>query len=653
MCGIAGFIGPPNADGDSLNEAARVMAQALEARGPDDAGTWVDAQCGVAFGHRRLSIIDLSAEGHQPMASVGGRYTLSFNGEIYNFVDLRNDLLARGHTFRGHSDTEVLLAAVVQWGVRDAATRLVGMFAIALWDRQERCLHLVRDRLGEKPLYYGWSNGVFYFGSELKAIRAHPSFRPEVDREAVTLFLRYGYVPTPRSIYSGIYKLPPGTILTISLAEAKTPSGVRPVPYWSALERATNALADPFLGTEEEAATHLERLLRTSIQRQMVADVPLGALLSGGVDSSTVAALMQSQSGGSIRTFTIGFREDDFNEAAHASAVARHLRTEHTEMYVSGQDALDVIEELPSVYDEPFADPSQMPTLLLSRLIRKHVTVALSGDGGDEMFGGYNRYLMAPRIWRRTGWMPRPVRRVGQRFLQGVSPVRWERFAGAFSRVAADYGTQGTFGDKMYKLGDVLAMPNPEALYHRLVSLWDEPLEVVRGGSEPHLPLRDPSNWLKTPDFVSRMMFLDAISYLPDDILTKVDRAGMAASLEVRVPMLDHHVVEFAWRLPPHMRISGGQTKRILRRVLYRHVPRELIERPKMGFGPPLGAWLRGPLRDWAEDLLDPTRLKDEGYLEVEPIRQRWDEHLSGRRNWQSQLWCVLMFQAWRRRAGC
>jgi asparagine synthase (glutamine-hydrolysing) len=662
MCGIAGFLNSRRGDTAELTVIATRMATALERRGPDDAGSWVDAAAGLAFGHRRLAIIDLSSHGHQPMHSTCGRYVISFNGEIYNFLELRRELEELGQTFNGHSDTEVMLAAFSQWGVQAALPRLSGMFAASLWDRKDQVLHLVRDRLGEKPLYYGWIDGTFMFASELKALRAHPAFTGEINRQALALYLRYAYVPTPHSIYTHLYKLPPGCVLSLPVSETRAfdgfcpyPDGIdatgslRPVRYWSAHDVVRRAIADPFDGTEQEAADQLDTLLRDSVKRQMIADVPLGALLSGGVDSSTVAALMQAQSSTPVRTFTIGFREPGFDEAVYARAVARHIGADHTELYVSPRDALDVVSRLPRLYDEPFADASQIPTYLLCSLIRRHVTVALSGDGGDELFGGYNRYLRGQEIWSAVGWLPSSVRRVGERLLRIPSPERWEQLAGLFPAIAKDYGTQGTFGDKFHKVADMLAMSNSEAVYHRLVTCWDTPTDVVRGSDEGYLPLLDSKNWLNAPDFGARMMFMDLISYLPDDILTKVDRASMGTSLEVRVPMLDHRVVEFAWRLPMSMKIRRTQTKRALRQVLYRYVPPELIDRQKMGFGVPLAEWLRGPLRDWAEDLLDEKRIAEEGFFIPGPIRERWAEHLSGRRNWHASLWCILMFQAWHR----
>lgn len=664
MCGIAGFLRPSPADAATLTDVAARMARTLSARGPDDEGVWADGETGVALGHRRLSIIDLSALGHQPMHSADGRYILTFNGEIYNFIELKQELEGLGHAFRGSSDTEVMLEAFSEWGVQRSVSRFNGMFAFGLWDRAEQMLHLVRDRIGEKPLYYGWLGRTFAFASELKALRVHPDFTNGIDREALALYLRYTYVPTPYSIYRGVFKLPPGCILSLPRSRAEgagnfskfpEPDGggpLNPVRYWSASAAVARGGDDPCRGSEREAADQLDTLLRDSVSRRMIADVPLGTLLSGGVDSSTVAALMQRASSTPVRTFAIGFRERGFDEAAHAATVARHLGTDHTELYVGSQDALRVVDRLPTFYDEPFADASQIPTYVLCSLIRDHVTVALSGDGGDELFGGYNRYIVANSIWRKVGWLPRPLRGSIGRLLRIPSPDQWERVGRRLSFLAREYGTQGTFGDKFHKLADVMSMPDANALYHRLVSCWMNPEEIVRDGKEGRLPDLDVPASIRSDDLAARMMFFDLVTYLPDDILTKVDRASMATSLEVRVPLLDHRVVEFAWRLPTSMKINRDETKRVLRQVLYRYVPRELIERPKMGFGIPLAEWLRGPLRNWAEDLLDEKKLREDGLLNPAPIRALWAEHLSGRRNWQSQLWCVLMFQAWNRQAA-
>ena len=637
MCGIAGIL---NSRADDPTHLVSEMIGAIRYRGPDDSGVWVDQTAGVALGHARLSILDLSPEGHQPMLSASGRYAISYNGEIYNFAELRAELEQAGAKFRGHSDTEVMLAAFEEWGIEKSVQRFSGMFAFALWDRVERSLTLARDRIGEKPLYYGWCGEAFLFGSELKALCAYPSWRGDINRGALASYMRYGYVPLPYSIYLGICKLLPGTCLKISVND---PPGRMPVPiaYWSAREA---AMQEPFSDLSDAAATDaLDSLLRQAVGRQMVSDVPLGAFLSGGIDSSTIVALMQCRSPRPVRTFSIGFRESDYDEARYAKLVAAHLGTDHTELYLPAEDALDVIPRLPEIYDEPFGDSSQIPTHLVAALARKHVTVALSGDGGDELFGGYNRYFWGRSIWNRVGSAPQAVRHGVGRMMTVLSPAAWDRIG----ELLPQRLRQPTLGDRIHKLASVMDVDGPDELYRRLVSQHREPGSLIVGADETPIWADEEAGTFGRTDFVERMMFHDLVGYLTDDILAKVDRAAMAVSLETRVPLLDHHLVEFAWRLPLAMKIRDGQGKWLLRQVLYRYVPRELIDRPKQGFGIPLDTWLRGPLREWAEGLLDEQRLRREGYLHPEAIREKWNEHLSGRRNWQHWLWNVLMFQAW------
>ena len=643
MCGITGFLSRHELDASQAHDTVIAMADTIAYRGPDDAGAWVDPAAGIALGHRRLSIVDLSPNGHQPMASESGRWVISFNGEIYNFVELRKELEGLGHRFRGHCDTEVLLAGVEQWGVHKALERFNGMFAFALWDRQDRVLHLSRDRAGEKPLYYGWMGDTLVFGSELKSLRRHPAFRPEIDRDALVLFLCYAYIPAPYSIYRGVSKLIPGTVLSFTAAGQRT---AQPVPYWSAKDVVESATTNPFRGTPDEAVEQLDALLRDAVRMRMIADVPLGAFLSGGIDSSTVVAVMQAESTRPVKTFTIGFDEEGYNEAQHAAKVAKHLGTEHTELYVTPTEAMTVIPRLPTMYDEPFADSSQIPTHLVSALARREVTVSLSGDAGDELFGGYNRHTWGARIWRRVGWMPRPARHAVAAGLNAVSPGTWKALFKAFGPVLPS-GVR-TRHDAVHKLARVLGAKSSDALYTGLASQWSVPEAVVVGATAvPPTIISDAGAWPSVQDFAHKMMFLDLVTYLPDDILAKVDRAAMAVSLETRLPLLDPRVIEFAWRLPLSMKVRGTVGKWMLRQVLYRYVPRALVERPKMGFGVPIGVWLRGPLRDWAEGLLDESRLRAEGFFDPRPVRARWAEHNSRAFDRQNDLWNVLMFQAW------
>jgi asparagine synthase (glutamine-hydrolysing) len=638
MCGLTGFLLQYALDQQcDVTGVLTNMAQAIESRGPDAFGIWADPEAGMALAHRRLAIVDLTPSGAQPMVAAGGRYVLAFNGEIYNHLKLRAELDCLA--WRGHSDTETLLAGFEAWGVEATLQRAIGMFAFALWDRELRVLTLGRDRLGEKPLYYGWqgqgSQAVFLFGSEVSALRRHPAFAAPINRDALALYMRHNCIGGEHSIYQGIHKLLPGHLLTLAAGQTEP----RVWAWWSAADVAQRGVARPFAGSAEQAVDALEALLSSAVGQQMVADVPLGAFLSGGVDSSTVVALMQAQSSRPVKTFSVGFHEAGYNEAEYAKAVAKHLGTEHTELYVSAQQALDVIPKLPALYSEPFADSSQIPTYLVSQLARQNVTVALTGDAGDELFCGYNRYKMTAQLWGKLQRVPKPLRRAAAAAITAVSPARWD----ALGRLLA----LPHLGNQMHKGSGVLSSDSAENIYWQLVSHWNKNDDVVLDHRELvrfSLPLQ--AN-LKGLSSVERMMALDLIGFLSDDILTKVDRAAMGVSLETRVPMLDHRVVDFAWSLPLDYKLRGGVTKWPLREVLQRYVPRALIERPKMGFGMPLDHWLRGPLRDWVENLISESRLRQEGFFNPAPIRKKWAEHLSGHRNWQHHIWDVLMFQAW------
>ena len=643
MCGIAGYLDTlRSTDAERGKAILHRMTAAIRHRGPDHSGQWMDAAAGIALGHRRLSIIDLSEAGNQPMISADGRYVVVFNGEIYNYRDLRAALETerKAPPWRGHSDTEVMLAAICAWGLKDSLRRFNAMFALALWDRHERTLTLARDRTGEKPLYYGWQGNVLLFGSELKALTAHPDWKGEIDRDALAAYARYCYVPTPFSIYRGVFKLEPASFVTFQAASPGHHAKAQ--PYWSACDVAEAGVAERFKLDDHEATDELDRLLRQAVGLRMEADVPLGAFLSGGVDSSAVVALMQAQSLKPVKTFTIGFRESDYDEARYARKVAEHLKTEHTDLYVTPQEAMNVIPLLPQMYDEPFSDSSQIPTYLVSQLARRHVTVSLSGDGGDELFGGYNRYFQLRTLRSRTKWVPQPLMHLSAAGLTTLSPSTWDRIGGALParwRIPA-------LGDKLHKMAEILPLSASHEIYLRLVSHWDRPCQVVRDAAD-----RSHSSdvaWQRhLRDDTDRMMLTDLVTYLPDDILVKLDRASMSVSLESRVPLLDPDLIAFAWKLPLAQKIRGNRGKWLFRRVLDRYVPSRLIERPKMGFGLPVGAWLRGPLREWAETLLGETRLVQEGWFTAGEIRRKWCEHLSGTRNWHYQLWNVLMFQAW------
>ncbi|EPB8037973.1 asparagine synthase (glutamine-hydrolyzing) [Pseudomonas aeruginosa] len=644
MCGISGFI-QRHTEKTQMEQIIVQMMDKIIHRGPDDKGYWLDHSIGLALGHRRLAIQDLSTAGHQPMPSACRRYVIVFNGEIYNHLALR--ALLGPHPWRGHSDTETLLACFSVWGMEKTLSNITGMFSLALFDKETSKIFLIRDRLGEKPLYYGWQGNCFLFSSELKSLTVHPEFQKEIDRDSLAAFLRFGYCPTPNSIYKGIKKLPPGHYIQLNLANATPGELMDPLPYWSLSKVIAQGIHQPFQGSDSEAVDALHRQLSASVTSQMLSDVPLGAFLSGGVDSSTIVALMQARHSRPVQTFTIGFDEPGYNEAEHAKAVAQHLGTQHTELYVRAEDALAVVPCLPGIYCEPFADSSQIPTYLISRLAKQSVTVALTGDGGDELFAGYNRYLTACQAWNRLQQLPLVARMTLAKLLSALPPAMWDSLFSLASPLLPSKYRLRTPGDKLQKLAGLMAFSSEEDFYKDLVSHWKKPTNLVIGSEESASVFWNLDSLPEMESFEQWMMAMDTRTYLADDILAKVDRAAMATSLETRVPLLDHRVVELAWKMPLNLKIRNNDGKWLLRQVLYQHVPRELIERPKMGFAIPLDTWLRGPLREWAESLLAEERLRREGYLRPEPIRRAWQEHLSGKRNWQGPLWNVLMFQAW------
>jgi len=646
MCGIAGLFDPERRTGlDQLGRQATDMAAVLAHRGPDDSGLWVDPEGRVAFGHRRLAVVDLSPLGHQPMVSSDERWVIVLNGEIYNHPALRARLVAEGARFRGGSDTEVLLEAVQHWGIDAALEAVEGMFALALWDRRELELHLARDRFGEKPLYYGWIGHRLAFASELKSIRNIHGFTPELDRDAVALYLRHNCIPAPRTVYRGISKLEPSQIVTFG-PQATPGSSPRPRSYWSARSAIEDARKRPMSGPDELLVDRTEAVLTDSVAARMVADVPVGAFLSGGVDSSLIVALMQQASDRPVRTFTVGFADRSFDESDEAGAVAAHLGTDHTLLTMGDAEAAAVIPRLPEIWDEPFADISQIPVLLVSQLARANVTVSLSGDAGDELFAGYNRHAWLERLWSKTSVLPGPIRRAAGSALLAMPPGVIDNLASATQALPVRWQVRNP-ATKVSKVGRVLASTSPQDAYLALVSHWQNPVSMVSGAGPIASVASDSSTWPELSGITEQMLWLDLVGYLPDDILTKLDRAAMAVSLETRVPFLDRAVFDLAWRLPMEAKLRDGVTKWVLRQVLYRHVPQALIDRPKMGFGLPIGSWLRGSLRPWAEDLLDERRLRNQGLLDPAPIRQAWADHQSGRRDLAYELWDVIALQAW------
>jgi asparagine synthase (glutamine-hydrolysing) len=634
MCGIAGFFKGPTLNAEKQRSLLQKMSATIHHRGPDSSGEWTDPDAHIALAHRRLSILDLSPAGHQPMISPSGRYVITYNGEVYNHLELRKEI--DSINWRGHSDTETLLAGFDTWGICATIKKTVGMFAMAVWDRELRELFLVRDRMGEKPLYYGWQGNTFLFGSELKPFREHPDFRNEIDRDSLTLYLRHGYINAPYSIYKGIKKLLPGTVLTLG-SDCKVSEYPEPVSYWSVYDAVLEGRKNPFQGTEKEAVDELERVISQAVKGQMISDVPLGAFLSGGTDSSAIVALMQAQSSSPVKTFSIGFHEKGYDEAVYAKEVARHLGTEHTELYVTPKQAMDVIPMLPELYDEPFGDSSAIPTFLVSRLAKKQVSVSLSGDGGDELFGGYGRYESAEKFWSKISKVPYPLRQMTGSALDTAYDMFSGRYISGLKKVKS--------------LSEYLKCKGEREYYHAAVSSWRNPDEIVIKGVEPLTPLTERGTEMSFASYTERMMFTDMLCYLPGDILTKVDRAAMGVSLETRVPLLDHRVVELSWRLPFRYKVQNGISKWALKEVLYRHVPRSIMERPKMGFGVPVDFWIKNEFRDWTDNLLSEKRLREDGFFKPEYIRRRWREHLGGRQNWKESLWFVICFQAWKDRA--
>ena len=648
MCGIAGSFGPM--EHSSASDAAEELRKAVEAlthRGPNDSGEWSDQRAGIFLGHRRLSVVDLSDLGHQPMISRDGRFVLSYNGEIYNAPSIKSSLSQKGATFRGRSDTEVLVEAISAWGLHKTLKALNGMFALAVWDRKNRCLHLARDRFGQKPIYYAWAGKSLVFGSELAAIKEFRSFPANINRDSISLLLRHSNVPAPHTIYIDCWKLVPGAILSVDYETLRSHSVPQPQLYWSAHECAEQSLANPLKINGPELWKELDAVLQEAVADCMLSDAPLGAFLSGGIDSSTVVALMQKCSSRPVKTFSIGFSESSYNEAEDAASIAQHLGTEHTELYVTPSEAQAVIPKLPAMYSEPFADSSQIPTYIVSKLAREKVTVALSGDGGDELFGGYNRYVWSHNMRKIIETTPLWLRQNLSKAICSIPSQRWDTFFTRASPFIPKSLHQAQYGEKLHKFAGIMNAKDREDIYWKLISQWQNPLDALLTSSEPATLLSERNKWSSIPDFRQQMMLMDTVTYLPDDILVKLDRASMSVGLEARVPLLNHRVFEFAWRLPIEEKIYKSSGKKILKQVLAKYIPRHLFERPKMGFGVPVGDWLRRDLRSWAGDLLSENDLKRDGFFEARTVHRLWLEHLEGNRNHQHRLWPVLMFQAW------
>jgi len=648
MCGVTGcFVGSDTTNKEVIFSWVKQAAEALEHRGPDDSGVWTDHRLGLGLGHRRLSIIDISPRGHQPMISKDERFVITYNGEVYNFPEMRKDLLANSVSFTGGSDTEVVLEGIVKWGLLATLQRADGMFALALWDRKQNHLYLARDRFGQKPLYYGWANNTFIFGSTLNALRQFPDFSADIDQNSLSLLLRHSNIPAPYTIYQNCWKLLPGTILTVTPESVRQHNIPPPKEYWSIEKSAASVNRRSSKLCKEEALENLKDTLQHSIKNCMLSDVPLGAFLSGGIDSSIVAAIMQEQSNHQVQTFSIGFSESAYDEAHYAKRVAEHLGTDHTELYITAREAQEVIPDLPIIYDEPFADSSQIPTYLVSKLAREQVTVCLSGDGGDELFGGYNRYTWSRNLQLIINTVPFPIRSVIARFFRAVPPQYWDILFANIAKLSLSKGHITLAGDKLHKLSEIIEAPNKQEMYLRLISQWKNPGAVLRGTHEYQTRVSDWNNWPAMEQFTDQIMLLDTLFYLPNDILVKLDRASMSVGLEARVPLLSHTVFEFAWSLPKRLKINDNVGKWILRELLKHYVPQALVERPKMGFGAPIGNWLRGNLRNWAEDLFNLDSPIHDLYFKPEIVQHVWKDHLSGHRNHQHILWPLLMFQAW------